>query len=258
MICVRPKNTPRNNGNRTLRRKAMNECMKSKKARLESFQGKWTKYDIVKPEDLADSGFYYGDSKDRVVCAYCDVKLINWQPGDTPYSEHFKWSPSCPMLHGQVEVGNREKYDVSDSDLFLPDDPPEATGDDPSAAMEIAISFVRNLGFSDALIQVATEKVKSSGHPVTTRLLLDTVHEFEQCRGTIRDVVAKYVNPDTQKLKDENKRLKSRCLTCHKNVATILVLPCRHVVCCTMCKDKNKICPRCNANIRGTIKTFLA
>ena len=42
------------------------------------------------PWDLAEAGFFYTESGDRVQCAFCTNILCDWEPGDDPMFEH-RW-----------------------------------------------------------------------------------------------------------------------------------------------------------------------
>ena len=72
--------------------------------RLRSFVN-WPKENIVSAADLAREGFYYTKLDDKVKCAFCDLILTEWEPGDTPNDQHRKWYPNCPFLRGS-NTGN--------------------------------------------------------------------------------------------------------------------------------------------------------
>ncbi|KFM65428.1 Baculoviral IAP repeat-containing protein 7-A, partial [Stegodyphus mimosarum] len=80
------------------------EAMKYEINRLNSFRGKWPK-NFIKPEDLAEAGFFYLQSEDRVQCPFCYVTIFDWGPGDRPLKEHLRKSPACPFLLSS-SVGN--------------------------------------------------------------------------------------------------------------------------------------------------------
>ena len=48
--------------------------------------------------DLSAAGFYYLGTGDSVKCYKCGIPLHNWDPTDTPWGEHKKWSPMCPLV----------------------------------------------------------------------------------------------------------------------------------------------------------------
>ena len=65
--------------------------------RLKTFEH-WPIPDIVKPEDVAKSGFYYTGISDIVDCYHCDISLAWWRPNDIPDVEHKKFSNDCEFL----------------------------------------------------------------------------------------------------------------------------------------------------------------
>ena len=73
--------------------------------RLATFNGRWPRTSVVQPQDLAAAGFYYIGTNDVVRCAFCQISLKAWEPGDVPMREHRKHSPSCPFVL-QHNVGN--------------------------------------------------------------------------------------------------------------------------------------------------------
>ena len=65
--------------------------------RLETFKT-WPIGLTQTPLSLAQAGFYYTNVGDRVKCYHCDTGLINWLPGDCPWSLHARWGPHCIHL----------------------------------------------------------------------------------------------------------------------------------------------------------------
>merc|ERR1712024_150485 len=51
-----------------------------------------------KPKDLAEAGFFYLGRGDFAQCFYCSIGLKNWDPTDTPWTEHARWSPRCAFV----------------------------------------------------------------------------------------------------------------------------------------------------------------
>ena len=49
-------------------------------------------------EQIAAAGFYYTGTNDQVRCFWCALELRSWVPGDDPWREHARYSPSCPWL----------------------------------------------------------------------------------------------------------------------------------------------------------------
>ena len=58
----------------------------------------WPHDHHIRAWDLSAAGFYYLGTGDSVKCYKCSVMLHNWDPTDTPWGEHQKWSPMCPLV----------------------------------------------------------------------------------------------------------------------------------------------------------------
>jgi hypothetical protein len=69
----------------------------SEHARLHTFIN-WPKDCPVQPKELIDAGFYYTRNGDRVECFKCGIILAGWEPLDTPWGEHEKWSKDCSLV----------------------------------------------------------------------------------------------------------------------------------------------------------------
>ena len=74
-------------------------------ARLHTFIN-WPKHCPVQPKELIDAGFYYTGSGDRVECFRCGIILAGWEPQDTPWGEHEKWSKDCPLVRDHLRRRN--------------------------------------------------------------------------------------------------------------------------------------------------------
>ncbi|CAG0913396.1 unnamed protein product [Notodromas monacha] len=80
--------------------------MWSEIARRETFST-WPHMDYkwAIPENMAQAGFFHvpmPTALDKVMCFYCDVCLLAWDPSDDPWSEHERHSPPCAFVKGSV------------------------------------------------------------------------------------------------------------------------------------------------------------
>ncbi|RDA95065.1 hypothetical protein CP533_2114 [Ophiocordyceps camponoti-saundersi (nom. inval.)] len=79
--------------------------------------GDWWPHDSkkgwkCKTKQLADAGWKYtptADSDDMATCAYCQLALDGWEPGDKPYEEHFSRSPGCAFFDLINQFGGAKK-----------------------------------------------------------------------------------------------------------------------------------------------------
>ena len=66
--------------------------------RRETFAN-WPTHAYVGPDELAQAGFIYLGSQDRVQCVFCKGVLRNWAPGDRAFHEHQMKFPDCPFVN---------------------------------------------------------------------------------------------------------------------------------------------------------------
>jgi len=62
---------------------AVHKAFVTKTAGLNSYKD-WNFTDIQPPQRLANAGFFFSGSGDRVICLYCGLCLHKWQQVDNP------------------------------------------------------------------------------------------------------------------------------------------------------------------------------
>lgn len=87
-------------------------------ARLRSF-GEWPRNMKQRPKELADAGFFYTGTGDRVKCFSCGCGLKDWDDDDEPWEQHALWFPKCRylnLLKGQSYIDSvATKYKTNNS-----------------------------------------------------------------------------------------------------------------------------------------------
>ena len=105
---VQPRNDSRHERNhrtRNLNRKVAIRDYNYELCRYQSFTN-WPSNASAVPEDLANAGFYYMGTDDRVQCIFCRGILRCWEPEDRPLAEHLRHFPQCPFLTDPQSTGN--------------------------------------------------------------------------------------------------------------------------------------------------------
>lgn len=69
--------------------------------RLQTFENESWDVPFLNTSQLAQIGFYYIGPQDTVRCHFCRVEIGKWEPDDHCFTEHSRWSPSCPLLRRQ-------------------------------------------------------------------------------------------------------------------------------------------------------------
>ena len=78
--------------------------MTEERNRLASFAG-WPVDSPVKSTDLAEAGFFYTGTGDKVQCFSCLGAIHKWETGDRAWEEHKRLFPDCEFINGR-ETGN--------------------------------------------------------------------------------------------------------------------------------------------------------
>jgi len=217
--------------------------LREESARLQTFVGNWPEENPLRPEDLARAGLFYKGPGDRVQCAFCKGILRSWTTGDSALGEHARHFPECPFV-AKVSCGHA-------AEMSSP-----------------AVKALTNMGYSAEKIQEAQRRLhlKHVSNPSTDELIdeiFDMDDEYintEKDDDNIDQDAATGESPKISQLREENNKLKmsSICRICKNAPAETLLLPCRHLVSCADCTSRINHCPLCNANIIGTVRTYLA
>lgn len=227
--------------------------------RLESFKN-WPSYLGIKAKLLAEAGLVYTDVGDAVRCYHCGGGLRNWDPGDDPWLEHAKWYSECPhilLVKGQSYVDkvlNGERVDEgSDKEE---DDVVESTA---------ALSCLQ-MGYESRLVQKAIRKYveRERNSRFKGADIAELCEELKNCDisdSVQSDSVASGTeNENIDDLLEENQKLKDNvaCKICLEGKATVIFLPCGHMVSCPQCAQALVKCPMCRCPVTGYVKAMFA
>nr|XP_022288096.1 baculoviral IAP repeat-containing protein 3-like [Crassostrea virginica]XP_022288097.1 baculoviral IAP repeat-containing protein 3-like [Crassostrea virginica]XP_022288098.1 baculoviral IAP repeat-containing protein 3-like [Crassostrea virginica] len=82
----------------------------------------------------------------------------------------------------------------------------------------------------------------------------------EEKLDSLNNALAPMSLEDTRSLLEENRQLRElrMCKICMENEASIAMLPCGHLCCCTDCAPAMRKCPICRQFVKGTVRTWLA
>ena len=69
-----------------------------------------------------------------------------------------------------------------------------------------------------------------------------------------------HVIADGMDIEEQNQMLKEGilCTVCQSNKRDTVFLPCGHMITCHVCAPSIQKCTRCEADIRGTVKSFMS
>ncbi|KAF4525085.1 hypothetical protein B566_EDAN015964, partial [Ephemera danica] len=138
--------------------------------RVDSFR-LWPLCMPQRPEQLAEAGFYYTGTGDRVICFQCGGGLKDWAENDCPWEEHAKWFSKCAYLllkKGQAYITGMTratprsvtiqaaieaaKHSQAAAEAYKNNS--NTTIDSPNAARKPAVPPVQNKGHRDGVSSV--------------------------------------------------------------------------------------------------------
>lgn len=171
------------------------EDMTIEENRLRSFTSKpgWPVDCPVKPHDLSKSGFFYTGDRDKVMCAYCRGRLLNWSPGDSAFGEHMRHFPRCSFLEKLAkEAEERDELsrrtanisiNSSDSENSFQHQGNSGFGGQYLLDMWMdtpTVKIVRDLGMQETFIKQALVELANQGiTELTSAAVLDIVFRLE-------------------------------------------------------------------------------
>lgn len=209
--------------------------------RLRTFNN-WN-VEFINKNILALSGMYYTQINDIVKCHFCKIQLKNWEYGDDPIHEHFKWSRHCVLLHFPHKTNN-VPIDVNELKRLLPvvrsfdvcgnNDPygNEITvDDDPSPPIEVRWGAFPEDPITQRQLQTPSPTLSSSSSSAATADLTNRFGRLftENNAGSGTDIKPEII-----------------CKICFIRQSNTVFIPCGHVVACLKCANLLKDqCPIC-------------
>ncbi|XP_008176870.2 inhibitor of apoptosis protein-like isoform X2 [Chrysemys picta bellii] len=186
-----------------------NQSMQTHVARVKTFIN-WPTRIPVRPEQLANAGFYYVGRNDDVKCFCCDGGLRCWESGDDPWIEHAKWFPRCEYL---LRIKGREFVNqiqarfphLLEQLLSTSDTPVDESANPPTIHSESGESH------SEDAIMMNTPVVKAALEMgFSRRLIKQTVQSkilaTEENYKTVNDLVSDLLTAEDEKREEEKER----------------------------------------------------
>uniref|UniRef100_A0A0A1XBF2 Apoptosis 1 inhibitor n=1 Tax=Zeugodacus cucurbitae TaxID=28588 RepID=A0A0A1XBF2_ZEUCU len=191
-------------------------------ARLRSF-AEWPRNMKQRPKELADAGFFYTGTGDRVKCFSCGCGLKDWDDDDEPWEQHALWMPKCRYLnllkgHNYIEniaakykTNNSKCADTvsAESDLYRP------TSDTVVVQPVVAAATLS-----------PSCKPKEATNDVMKSTAAATIAEEKLCK------------------------------ICYADEYNTAFLPCGHVVACAKCASSVSKCPVCRKPFTNVMRVF--
>ncbi|XP_025097729.1 inhibitor of apoptosis protein-like [Pomacea canaliculata] len=226
---------------------------------------------------MAEAGFYYTGHDDLARCFFCKGGLKTWSPELRPWVQHAQWFPKCPFvlqaqgseyvqavqaLKDKVDVVSiihlhykQQNFSLQSKDSCTPlitvkfhpklfkrkllrRNPKKTQVDD---------DFSRGKGTS----QVTPDKTSAGASNAEN---VNTREDFTESRLNSQELSSRA--GELERLEAENQELTSSrfCKICLSEEATILFLPCGHLVACAQCAPALRTCAICRQRVSGTVR----
>lgn len=257
-------------------------------SRRRSFEG-WPSEHHLKPDDLAEAGFYYAGYSDSARCFYCNGGLRHWEEGDDVWVEHARWYPQCEFLRQTVGcafievVGElkKEQRVITHEDVLtklktrgLKDSIPKDVKNNPSdLEQNIAIKTMIDAGFPRDQVLKAACRLQQTDQTLAGDLLYEEMFKQEAMRrpeDTIENVNDLTNVQDMKNVQQEQETIESlkneiaqlrqvgTCKICMDKKVSVVFLPCGHLISCQDCSYALKSCPICRNGIKGIVRAYLS
>ncbi|KAH9508051.1 hypothetical protein Btru_052708 [Bulinus truncatus] len=236
----------------------------------------WPRGHNLKPEELADAGFYYAGYGDCARCFYCGGGLRNWEDEDNVWVEHARWFPKCAyirQLMGHVFVDTVQNLNKTHDKISLEMVASELNSfnldfNDTPLKRDPAIKTAVTMGFTLTDVLTIADLLKENGTQLSADKVLEKLWEEgkRSNQSTVADVEEMNSEVDVNKslelittLKDRNNLLRQQtvCKICMDKEVAVVFLPCGHLISCTDCAAAMKDCPVCRIHVKGTVRAFL-
>ena len=160
------------------------------------------------------------------------IGLKEWEPTDTPWTEHAKWSPRCAFVQ---LVKGKNFIKAARRAQPIPDEFKEEDSESSSEEEEEVAPVQPEPNKPEKEPVAATNPKPPSALPVRSE-------------------------SDPTELLRENTRLREErlCRICYDREANIVFVPCGHLATCGNCASAFRDCPVCRAPIQQAVKTFMA
>ncbi|CAL1545885.1 unnamed protein product [Lymnaea stagnalis] len=232
-----------------------------------STYSRWPSAEVMSPDHLSSSGFFYTGQHDCIVCFLCGCKLKGLQTEDSVQIEHALRCPGCPRLRLQMSqcfvdtvqsLARRNDHEIisvflsrevrrESSPLNLCD----RLREDP------AVRAVRELGYPMEHVLEIAQSLKMEG-PFSAKSLLEKISSQRNTIGIDTTLSTReWAAISSRQPRNAQTRHQFQCKICLVNEVAAIFLPCGHLVSCELCATELKnTCPICRGPINYIVPFY--
>lgn len=204
-------------------------------ARLKTFDN-WPKGLSQNAELMAEAGFFYTGSGDKVLCFYCKCGIKDWERDDDPWREHALLSPQCAYV---TMVRSAEFIQKVVSSACV-------------------IKQASSLSSSEQT-QRQSPKPSTSGKgsvvAAAARGIASLTIDENESSAVASSAVAGLADNDAAAAAKTDFAL---CVICFENERQIVHLPCSHMAVCSKCSFVIKKCCICRETFTRNLRVYFS
>ncbi|XP_034232548.1 inhibitor of apoptosis protein-like [Thrips palmi] len=206
-------------------------------ARLESFES-WPSALKLRPQELADAGFFYTGLGDKTICFQCGGGLKDWAETDEPWREHALYFSNCGYL---LQTKGRE---------FVA----EVLGKRPATLTPEEIKALAiPKDFSNVVKQCPQSASSSTSEEVSSLEANCSSVEENESSLTTPSIAVPSKSSVTKQVDDAR-----ACKICLTEEIGVVFLPCGHLVSCVRCAASLTTCAVCREPVVATVRAYLS
>ncbi|XP_026285713.1 death-associated inhibitor of apoptosis 1 isoform X1 [Frankliniella occidentalis] len=196
-------------------------------ARIESYES-WPIGLKLRPQELAEAGFFYTGLGDKTICFQCGGALKDWAETDEPWREHALYFSKCGHV---VQTKGRE---------FIA----EVLGKRPAT---LTPEEIRALAIPKEYLNVVQQ------HPSPDVTSEASSSSSVSHKANEPQPVSETTNKSTKSIDDAR-----ACKLCFSEEIGVAFLPCGHLVSCVNCVPSLKTCAVCREPFSATVRVYLS
>ncbi|XP_034253677.1 death-associated inhibitor of apoptosis 1-like isoform X2 [Thrips palmi] len=207
-------------------------------ARLESFES-WPSALKLRPQELAEAGFFYTGLGDKTICFQCGGGLKDWAETDEPWREHALYFSKCGYV---VQTKGRE---------FIG----EVLGKRPAT---LTPEEIKALAIPKEYSNVVQQRPQSASSSTTEEVSSSEANVEENVEENESSAIAPSTSAPSKSSATKQVDDARACKICFTEEIGVVFLPCGHLVSCVSCASSLTTCAVCREPLVATVRAYLS
>ncbi|XP_045202705.2 baculoviral IAP repeat-containing protein 2-like [Mercenaria mercenaria] len=225
---------------------------------------------FLMPTRLAQAGFYYTGSGEKVTCFCCGIQNEIWSENETVLDVHRRLSPHCRYICGE-DTTNIPTHDHSS--MLTVTVPTCSKGsyiskENKQEQIGSLVKHSTDVKEEQLLGNSGNSKMSNHVHQPYSEETMDIANngtikeknENETSKNLLKTENRSKHKSEKQRLLEENRTLRDliTCKICFDNDACVVFLPCGHLASCVECSKSLRKCAVCRTVVQATVRVYQA